>query len=650
VEKRTQLAFLLIAVILITNLLVMRKIVPPPEEAPETPPVQTEEGFDPNGSIATGGTPTDNTPATMQASPTPNETTRPPLSTQTDSVFPLATGDELEIIVETPLQRIVIDQAGAVFTSVTLPLFISPHGGNVNLMEDGDILSGKAPHGAAALGVVLDTPDGLLDLTTVRFTLVEGLQGPDGVVRLDESSGPVTLSFRCEANGGGAVIKRFTFHPDRYDIDFDLQLERGAALQQVESWTLAWTRGLPSTEQNETQDYQAFKAFASTNREVSSQGMGGGMMASLRGSSGQGEKSQRVAGEIDWISMRTKYFMVAIIPQTLKVGSAVMRGDSDSKWMGIELTQPRPWQHESQQSYQVYVGPISHGALKAKGIGLENVVDLGYKWIRPFSSAILWCMQFLYGFIGNYGVVILIVSVITKVMFWPLSEKSFKSMREMQAVQPLMAELKERYKDNPQEMNKQVMQLYKTRGVNPLGGCLPMVVQMPIFFALYAVMRSNIELRYAPFFGWIDNLAAPDVLFTFPFTLPFLGSAFSLLPLLMGIAMIWQTKMGSPMSMSGPAAQQQAIMKWVMPVMFIFIFYSMPSGLVLYWLVNTVVSVWQQMKINNKYAAVPAAGPVEEAPKEAQGGNNGGASDRNNRGDRRRGNRERTRKAGSKSK
>jgi YidC/Oxa1 family membrane protein insertase len=224
-------------------------------------------------------------------------------------------------------------------------------------------------------------------------------------------------------------------------------------------------------------------------------------------------------------------------------------------------------------------------------------------------------------------------------------------MREMQAVQPLMQEIRNRYKDDPQEMNRQVMNLYKTHKINPLGGCMPMVVQMPIFFALYAVLRSNIELRYAPFFGWIDNLAAPDVLFNMPFSLPFLGSHFSLLPLLMGAAMIWQTKMGSPMSMSGPAAQQQVIMKWVMPIMFIFIFYKMPSGLVLYWLINTVMSVWQQWQINRKYpVAATASGPEIPAPQEAQGGTNGGAPGRNNRGDRRRGNRERSRKVGGKSK
>ena len=651
-EKRTQLAFLLIAGILIVNLLVMRQMAPPPEESQQ--PLSSQE--ESTTSTAPGETLLDDT--SLSATPTPNETAQPLPSSQTDSFFPLATGDETEITVVTPLQRIIVDPAGAVLAGVILSEFKSPHGGSVSLMELGDVLSGRSPRDAAALGLLLDTPTGRLNLNEALFEVVEGAVGPDGTLNVDESSGPRTLVLRATARDGGAVIKRFTFHPDRYEIDLDLQIERAGALQQVESWTLSWTRALPSTEEDEAQDYQSFRAFARSDGEVTSQGMGKGMMQSFTGGGGSGEKSQRVAGEIDWLSMRTKYFMVAIIPQTLKSGTAVLRTDSEAQWMGMELTQPRPWRQEAQQSYQVYVGPIAVDALRAKGLGLDSVVDLGWGWIRPFSSAILWFMNMLYGFIGNYGVVILIVSVLTKVIFWPLSEKSFRSMRQMQAVQPLMAELKTRYKDDAQEMNRQVMQLYKTHKVNPLGGCMPMVVQMPIFFALYAVLRSNIELRYAPFFGWIDNLAGPDVLFTLPFTMPFLGDAFSLLPLLMGAAMIWQTKMGSPMAMTGPAAQQQVIMKWVMPIMFIFIFYRMPSGLVLYWLINTVMSVWQQLQINRKFPAAAAAtadasgatAPTPSTAKEAQGGDNGGASDRNNRGDRRRGGRDRSRKVGGKSK
>jgi YidC/Oxa1 family membrane protein insertase len=222
-------------------------------------------------------------------------------------------------------------------------------------------------------------------------------------------------------------------------------------------------------------------------------------------------------------------------------------------------------------------------------------------------------------------------------------------MREMQQVQPLMQELRKRYASDPKELNRQTMQLYKQRGVNPLGGCMPLLVQMPIFVALYSVLRSNIELRNAPFFLWIDNLAAPDVLFQLPFTIPFLGHNFSLLPLLMGVAMIWQSKMGSPMAMSGPAAQQQAIMKWVMPIMFVFIFYSMPSGLVLYWLINTVLSVWQQIQINRKYAVAPAMSTPVEAKTETPGRNSNGAQDRAHGSKRGRSGRTGARGAGGKS-
>ena len=649
-EKRTQLAFLLIAGILIVNLLVMRQMAPPAEERTPLRPANEESALPPSDRDTPG------VDKSMSATPSPNETAQPLPSSQTDSFFPLATGDESEITVVTPLQRIVVSPAGGVLNGVILSEFKSPHGGAVSLMQFGDVLSGISPRDAAALGLVLETPNGRFNLNEALFEVVEGAVGPDGTLNVDEASGPRILSLRTNAHGGGAVIKRFTFHPDSYEIGLDLLIERAGALQQVESWTLSWTRALPSTEADEATDFQSFRSFARSDGQVTSQGMGKGLIQGFTGGGNGGEKSQRVAGEIDWLSMRTKYFMVAIIPETLKSGTAVLRSESQSHWMGMDLIQPQPWRQGTQQSYQIYIGPIAVQALRDRGLGLDSIVDLGWRWIRPFSSAILWFMNMLYGFIGNYGVVILIVSVLTKLIFWPLSEKSFRSMREMQAVQPLMAELRTRYKDDAQEMNRQVMQLYKTHKINPLGGCMPMVVQMPIFFALYAVLRSNIELRYAPFFGWIDNLAGPDVLFTLPFTMPFLGDAFSLLPLLMGAAMIWQTKMGSPMSMSGPAAQQQVIMKWVMPIMFIFIFYKMPSGLVLYWLINTVMSVWQQLSINRKFPAAAAtsggaSGPaaIPPTPVEPRGGNSSGTSDRDNRGNRRRGGRDRSGKVGGKS-
>ncbi|MFQ5600810.1 MAG: membrane protein insertase YidC, partial [Candidatus Krumholzibacteriia bacterium] len=467
---------------------------------------------------------------------------------------------------------------------------------------------------------------------------------PSGTLRLAEGSGPRTITLRSAAEGGGAVLKHFTFDPERYEIRVDLELERGDGLAQIEGYRLLWTHSLESTEGNQKDDWASFQLAASAGRQVTRQGLRGGFF----GGGASEDKSTSVVGELDWASMKSKYFVVAVIPESQKSGKATLIGNPKTHRMRFEIDQPFPWRGGPRETYRVYAGPIVYDRLANLGVGLEAVVELGWSWIRPFSRLVLTFMRFLHNFISNYGIIIIIVSVLSKLVFWPLSEKSFRSMREMQSVQPLMQEIRNRYKDDPQEMNRQVMALYKRRGVNPVGGCMPLVVQMPIFVALYAVLRSNIELRNAPFMLWIDNLAAPDVLFTMPFRLPGLGSDFSLLPLLMGAAMIWQSKMGSPMSMSGPGAQQQAMMKWLMPIVFIFIFYKMPSGLVLYWLVNTVLSVSQQLLINRKFAEAPAASTAALPKLQDQGRKDHGAPDRVDRPQRGRSARKGARRVGGK--
>lgn len=610
-ERKTKLAFLLIAVILIVNIAVMEMLAPPRQQPGATDSLVAVPVPPPPAHTAA---PSD----LAAASPTDTTST----AATTGALFPFA-ADAREIQIETPLQRLRISLAGAVLTEVSLMQHLLANDQPVDLLARPAVDRGAG----SALGLLLYTRDGEIDVRQAQFTLLEALTA-GGPVVVDAATGPRTLTFRAQAQGGGAVLKRFTIAPDRYDIQVDLDLERGGRLQQIEAYTLEWTRGLPVTEIPARDDLASFKLFIRHDKQVTAEGIGAGFWASMTGRAPKGEKVVERLGAVEWLAMKSKYFAVALVPETLHDGKARLRADQHANWMGLELAQPQPWRERTRETYRVYAGPIVYDTLDAYGNGLEAIVDLGWSWVRPFSSLILAFMKFLHGFIANYGVIIVIISVLSKLVFWPLSEKSFKSMREMQLVQPLMQELRKRYANDPKELNRQMMQLYKQRGVNPMGGCMPLLVQMPIFVALYSVLRSNIELRNAPFFLWIDNLAAPDVLFHLPFTIPFLGQNFSLLPLLMGVAMIWQSKMGSPMAMSGPAAQQQAIMKWVMPIVFIFIFYSMPSGLVLYWLINTVLSVWQQIQINRKYAVAPAMSPPVEAKTETPGRSNNGAQDR----------------------
>ncbi|UCG52606.1 MAG: membrane protein insertase YidC, partial [Candidatus Latescibacterota bacterium] len=250
------------------------------------------------------------------------------------------------------------------------------------------------------------------------------------------------------------------------------------------------------------------------------------------------------------------------------------------------------------QTVDLYLGPIDYGILKSFGRGLERNVDMGVKIFRPVSQGILWSLVKLYKVIPNYGIVIIILSVFTKILFYRLTHKSFKSMRDMQALQPKLQALKEKYKDDRQKISQETMKLYKEAGVNPLGGCLPMLLQMPVFIALFNVLRNTIELRRAPFAGWINDLSQQDVLFRLPVSLPFIGDAFSVLPILMGAGMLFQSKIGGSIAGPSSSATQPKAFTYMLPIVFTVLFYRMPSGLVLYWIVNTVLSVAQQYYIN----------------------------------------------------
>jgi YidC/Oxa1 family membrane protein insertase len=251
----------------------------------------------------------------------------------------------------------------------------------------------------------------------------------------------------------------------------------------------------------------------------------------------------------------------------------------------------------------LYVGPQEADRLKAYGIGLEKTMDLGWALFRPLTEATLWIMDQMRRFIPNYGVIIILFSVLTKLAFYPLTRTSTRSMKKMQMLQPKIKALQEKYKDNQEKQSKAMMELYKKENVNPMSGCLPLLLQMPVFVALYQALAHTIALRNTPFVWWIDDLSKPDALFSFGgFALPLVGwTDFNLLPLLMTATMVIQTRM----TPTGQAQGQMAMMNTLMPVMMFFFFYQMPSGLVLYWLVNNLMTIYQTWRIHQ--TATPEA-------------------------------------------
>ena len=198
--------------------------------------------------------------------------------------------------------------------------------------------------------------------------------------------------------------------------------------------------------------------------------------------------------------------------------------------------------------------------------------------------------------IPNYGFVLIVFSFLIKILVYPLTKKSYQSTTAMQALQPEISKLKEKYKSNPQKLNQATMELYKKKGVNPLGGCLPMLLQMPLLFALFIVFRTTIELRSKPFMWWITDLSAPDKILELPFTIPIYGSYVAALPILMVVSMFVQQKM-----MAGPSQQpQQKMMQYTMSFFFFFIFNSFPSGLNLYYTLFNILTIAQQKLVKQE--------------------------------------------------
>ena len=240
-----------------------------------------------------------------------------------------------------------------------------------------------------------------------------------------------------------------------------------------------------------------------------------------------------------------------------------------------------------------YAGPQESLMLEKFATDFDLVKDYG--WLTLIAKPIFWLMTQLHVLLGNWGWTIIFLTILIKLAFFPLSAASYRSMAKMKLVTPKMTAIRERHKGDPQKMNAAMMELYKTEKINPLGGCLPIVVQIPVFIALYWVLLASVEMRHAPWLGWIHDLSAPDTLFG---TVPGLDMPIGLLPIIMAVSMYVQTKLNPT-----PPDPIQAKVMLFMPLVFSFMFFYFPSGLVLYWVVNNILSIAQQWVITKQSEA-----------------------------------------------
>ena len=388
-----------------------------------------------------------------------------------------------------------------------------------------------------------------------------------------------TLTYSFELSPGKHIRRVFTFDPDTYIIDIDIRCDdiRDLISGDLE---IGWYGGLASTEKNQKDDHVYFKSYIYQ----------GGEIENLKVSPGEME-SALFNGPAEWGAIRTKYFVSALIPRDL---SGVRRASLTAKYDSLETYNVSFFVDITNvPNFSLYLGPLEYEKIKNLGVGLEQIMDFGWAFIRPISKGVLFALKSMHEYIPNYGFVLIIFSFLIKIIVYPLTKKSYQSTAAMQVVQPEISALREKYKNNSQKLNQATMKLYKERGVNPLGGCLPMLLQMPLLFALFIVFRTTIELRSEPFIWWIKDLSAPDTIFELPFTIPIFGSQIAVLPILMVISMFIQQKM-----MSGGIQQpQQKTLQYFMTGFFYLIFNSFPSGLNLYYTLFNVLTIAQQKLI-----------------------------------------------------
>ena len=396
-----------------------------------------------------------------------------------------------------------------------------------------------------------------------------------------------TFTFRYSAPNGGTIVRSLTFYPRQYQIGLKVTLQHFQDEIANRQYQVAWNSGLAITENNIQDDLTYSKAYGLLGDELIDIDAGKAKPGS--------PVKQTMEGTTKWVAVRNKYFAAIITPVTRNAIGTDLAGTRKAddalalKRYRASVVMPYTESATQQDSFIVYIGPLDYSILKSYNRDFQRMMNFGWKIIRPISKAVLWAFTHIHKYIPNYGWVLILFGIAVKILVFPLTKKSYVSMKEMQVLGPKVQELKEKYKDDSQKMNQEMMKIYKEHGVNPMGGCLPMVIQMPLLYALFIVFRTTIELRNAGFVWWIKDLSQPDTIFTLPFSLPLYGSHVNVLPIIMGITMIIQQQMTT-----SAASQQQKMMTWLMPIIFLLIFNNFPSGLNLYYALFNIMTIVQQ--------------------------------------------------------
>jgi YidC/Oxa1 family membrane protein insertase len=461
-----------------------------------------------------------------------------------------------EITIENELYRAVFSSVGARLISFELKRYSQesdPQSPNIYMV-------GPATVGQATLNT--SGMDGM----GFPVDAVYQLNSSDDYLQLNGTQ-ELSLSFFYIRSDGVRVEKTYIFHGDQYAFDLLLTVSNQSTQAVRGNLSLSLQHPWEDSEEGDRLTFVGPVTLVADDVQTDDP-------------KDLAKEPKQYGNEVTWSAFENKYFISAVVP--LNGASEKVRIEKTPTAVSNSFESPFVSLESGQSvnlSYLLYFGPRDLDVLKSVNHELARAIDFGY--FSLIAKPLLHVLKFFYSFIGNYGVAIIFLTVIIKLLFWPLTHKSYASMKNMQKLQPEMQKIREKYKNDREKQNREMMGLYKTHRVNPMGGCLPMVVQIPVFFALYKVLLGAIELRQAPFAFWLTDLSLKD--------------PYYITPLVMGATMFIQQKL-TPSTMD----PMQAKMFMLMPIVFTFLFLNFPSGLVIYWLVNNLLTIVQQYYIHKK--------------------------------------------------
>jgi YidC/Oxa1 family membrane protein insertase len=560
-----------------------------PKQPPQTPGTKADSGHVAQNAPAT---PADTAHAAAGTAATATDTAQSTLGGFSAQPVP-----ESKKVIETPLFTATVSSKGAMISSFVLKNYLTWDKKPLDLVNQQDY------HGAGVDLKFVGADGKVVSTSQLPFQI-----DPRSVQLTGNDS--VVFSALCRIDSGRTILKIFSFSANKYAIGVTFRL---AGLQNTISgyhYTAALENPLPFAEHRTNDENSNAKAFAAI----------AGDLEELTATKANEATHKPVNGNITFIGARTQYFLEALVP-TMKTLGADLNGKGIAApdegviakfWSSVNI----PIQHAQSEdlAFTLYLGPLDYDRVAGMGVGLEKVMNFGWSFlVRPISIHLLLPLfMWLHGFMSNWGLVIIVFSILIKLVTMPLSTGQMRSMRKMQVLQPKVTEVREKYKDDAKKMNEELLKVYRTYGVNPAGGCLPMLLQMPILFALYSVLRNTIQLRQADFALWIHDLSVPDSLIHFGTKLPLIGEQMSGLTLLLVITMFVQ----QIFTVTDP---RQKSMAYIMPILFIFMFNGLPSGVALYYFMFNIFGLAQQLYLT-KIAKPMTLEEMKVDPKKSGGG------------------------------